>query len=932
MGSKQASWIHIALMTLIAFGAVGGVLVIDTRDANAQGRDAPTSPLRAALASGDYEKARQYALRHDDTESLLARAMLAEMEGSLSNASRFARVALDAATRDQDKIDATVAVAKYEIAAGKWQEAEERLRETLKAYPNAHTVRLELGLIMQQQGKLTQAAPILEHFTQLYNNGNLTTSASLVLLGRAMHAVGGFDDANYAYQQAYNKNNKNIDALVHWGELFLEKYNLADANRNFEEALQINPNHPRALIGRAAIEMASSNRSDNVIPLLEKVESIAPAHPELWTLRAHMAIRDSDCGEARKSASKILEKRPKYVDALTVYAICDYLADDKDAFAESSAKVMALNPKNATFWARVADYGVMVHRYVEAMDLYRKALSIDPKNPPALVGLGIGLSRINREDEAIEFLGKAFDIDPYNVRAYNMVELYEKTMPSYSFKEYTGYKVRAHKREFGLVNLFVAPVVDHALEVFSAKYKYEPEPGLAVEIYPDPTTFSVRSVGLPHISPHGICFGRVVTVRSPSDGNFNWRQVVWHELAHVYHLQISKSRVPRWFTEGLAEYETNVWDAAWQRHHDRELAIKVFRGEIPSVLELDFGFTHARSHVEILRAYHLASLAVHFTAETWGFEKIVAMLEGWAVHNDTEKVISKVLGVSVAEYDKRFATWLERRLMNFDSQFTFDTDSIGSVKDLERAIKLNELDAKSHAKLAVARILSNDSDGANKSLEDALAITSKDPTVNYAAMIVRAYQQNAKEVIEHGDLILDAGRDGYGLRLLLASASLQMGDPETARVHLVSATQLYEGGVTAWYELGELAKNIGDKALAEEALRELYMLDQHDPNLAKARFQLARAEGDEDAAWGALMRWVDVHPFSVELHEYIVEMAPSRGAKMELARSWRAMTLLQPKEREAHYKAALEDFDELGMSEEIARFKQLADEEGVKLE
>ena len=53
----------------------------------------------------------------------------------------------------------------------------------------------------------------------------------------------------------------------------------------------------------------------------------------------------------------------------------------------------------------------------------------------------------------------------HNVRVYNMVELYEKTMPSYSFKEYPGYKVRAHNREFELVNLFVGPVVERALEV-----------------------------------------------------------------------------------------------------------------------------------------------------------------------------------------------------------------------------------------------------------------------------------------------------------------------------------------------------------------------------------------------------------------------------------------------------------------------------------
>ncbi|CAN0217869.1 unnamed protein product, partial [Laminaria digitata] len=657
--------ISLARLGLIATLAVGGALAtFAPRDASAQVREAPASPLADALARGDYDLARSHALRHDDPESLLARALLADLDGSLSEALRFAHAAHDRASKTEDVIAAAAALARYQIALGSWDKAETTLRETLKKHPRGHEVRLELGLLLRARGEHKEAEPILDHFTQLYNNGNLTSSESLVWLGRAMHALGNFDDANYAFQRAYDTDNKNTEALVYWGELFLEKYNVADAHRNFDEALKNNPNHPRALIGMAAIEMISSNQSDKVIPLLERAEAVAPEHPELWAIRAHLAIRDSDCDRARDAAARVIKTRPKEVEALSIVAICDYLDDDTAAFKRSSQAVMAINPKNADFWARVGDYGVMVHRYVEAMDLYRKALAIDEANPAALIGLGIGLSRINREDEGIEYLNKAFDVDPYNVRAYNMVELYEKTMPAYSFETYSDFKLRAHNREFDMINLFVGPVVEEAIQVFSKKYDFEPEPGLAVEIYPDATTFSVRSVGLPHISPHGICFGRVVTVRSPSDGNFNWRQVVWHELAHVYHLQLSKSRVPRWFTEGLAEYETNVWDASWQRHHDRELAIKVFAGDIPSVMELDFGFTHARSQVEILRAYHLASLAIHFIAETWGFDKIVAMLKGWAEHNDTEKVLALVLETDVPEFDRKFARWLERRLMN----------------------------------------------------------------------------------------------------------------------------------------------------------------------------------------------------------------------------------------------------------------------------
>ena len=40
-----------------------------------------------------------------------------------------------------------------------------------------------------------------------------------------------------------------------------------------------------------------------------------------------------------------------------------------------------------------------------------------------------------------------------------------------------------------------------------------------------------------------------------SRATFHWASTMWHEMSHVYVLSMTKSRVPRWFTEGLAVYE-----------------------------------------------------------------------------------------------------------------------------------------------------------------------------------------------------------------------------------------------------------------------------------------------------------------------------------------------------------------------------------------
>ncbi|MFO0653415.1 MAG: hypothetical protein U0326_44755 [Polyangiales bacterium] len=82
------------------------------------------------------------------------------------------------------------------------------------------------------------------------------------------------------------------------------------------------------------------------------------------------------------------------------------------------------------------------------------------------------------------------------------------------------------------------------------RYGFTPEGPLSIELYADDEHFSVRTSGLPEIGVQGVCFGRVVTAISPRGGPFNWAQILWHELAHASSRSSSRSRVPRWFTEG----------------------------------------------------------------------------------------------------------------------------------------------------------------------------------------------------------------------------------------------------------------------------------------------------------------------------------------------------------------------------------------------
>jgi tetratricopeptide (TPR) repeat protein len=885
--------------------------------------------LVEAMRSGDYERALSLANRQDDTAGLAVRAELAEMRGELVEAARFASVARERAVTDAEKERAGVLQARYERAAGDFEAAEQGLRAILTSNTNAHGARFELGSLLYHQGKEAEGQQVLDVFGGLYNGGVIDTPEGLVYLARAMQLTDSFDDANYAFEQAMEMDPKFVEGLVRWGELLLSKYNIPDAQRSFEEALQINANHPGALVGLATVEMLTSNQSDRARELLGKAKEVAPAFPEMLLAYAHLAMNDSDCPRAREHADTLLKTRPKNLEALTVLAACHYLDDDPESFEEVKKRVFAIHPTYANMLATTAHYGVRAHRYVGAMDLYREALKLVPDHSESLMGLGTGLSRIGKEDEALTYLRRAFDEDPYNVRAYNMVELYEKVMPRYEFMDHGRFRIRAHKDQRAMIDQIVAPVVADSMEVFDQKYDFTPHEYLAVEVFPNTTTFSVRSVGLPNISPHGICFGRVVTVRSPSDGNFNWRQVVWHEMAHVYHIQLSNGRVPRWFTEGLAEYETNVEDPAWLRHHDVEIASKLFTDGVPSVLHFNRGFTHAKSMAEVVRSYHLSSLALHFIAQTWGFEAIPKMLRAWGDKKRTADVLAEVLGETVDGFDGKFDAWLRYKYMSFGSQLMVSLEDLGTLEELEKAHKRNERDAMTLAKMALARAQVGDGDGARGAITRALEIAPRNAWINHAAMYIWAKSGDMKKALEYGENVLAEHRDSYELRLFMGAASLASEKREDAYVHIHAATQLYPTGREAWQYMLRIARADKDADLEERVLERLYMLNQNDPSLAQERAARFIERKEWDAAAEAVQRWLDINPFDVRSQRAAIEVATARDDAAGLEAAYRALIATRASERADLYVEAIELFTKRGDVARADAFAEGAKEDGV---
>src|SRR5258708_3377473 len=306
--------------------------------------------------------------------------------------------------------------------------------------------------------------------------------------------------------------------------------------------------------------------------------------------------------------------------------------------------------------------------------MMKEAVSVDPRDRKAWAQLGLTQTRAGDEAAGVKSLVQAWKGDHFNVRVLNTLDkFYGQWLPQqYESEKESIFNVRYPKDEKAVLERYVPRMLGEAWGALKIHYMFTPSAPVAFEMYHSREQFSVRTSGLPNVGIDGVCFGHVVAAMSPQGDPVNWGNVLWHELSHVFAIQLSNYHVPRWFTEGLSEYETMIRRPEWQRELDPDLYLALKKNRLLGALEMNRAFTHAESEVDVNVAYYAASQMVAFTADQFGFPKIARALELWGQGKRTADGIREAFGLSAQEYDTRFRGWAMARLARYDGQYMFD--------------------------------------------------------------------------------------------------------------------------------------------------------------------------------------------------------------------------------------------------------------------
>lgn len=740
----------------------------------------------------------------------------------------------------------------------------------LRAVPEplaSPAVRLELGAVLLREGRRADAEPILMTLVNDYNEDRIkeTDGAALALAGRAAQLMRSPKDANELYDAAERALPGDTQTLLFRADLFLEKYDPGHAEEVLNEVLAKAPAQPEALVRLASVKLAQALDFDEAERLARLALSVNPKLGSAYAILVGISLRDNDLEHAAQFISEGLAAEPGDLELLSLRVAERFLADDKPGTNAAKQAVLTQNPQFSRLYSIVSEFADWEHRYDEIVRMMREAVALDSEDGVAYGELGLNLIRAGDDAGGVTALRRAFALDPYNVRVFNTLNLYEKTIArEYVTVEHPPFRIRYRKDERAILERYVPALLDEAWQKMVLSYGFTPETPIGVELYAERQNFGVRTGGLPETAIQGVCFGRTLAAMSPKHESFNLGMTLWHELSHVFHIQLSKSHVPRWFTEGLAEYETIIRRPEWAREQDPDLYQALRANRLPAVANMTRAFTRAEELNDVATAYYASSQIMSLWATTYGMPKLSDMLRQWGAGKRTPAVLHDVLGKAPEQLDREFRSFAEQRLSRYRTQFVPMTRG-GPIPLAEAAVERSPDSALAHTTLALALLRRGRGDRAKNELTRALALDPQFADARFLDAQLSAHEDPARAVSELQQLIAN-GKDGYAVEMLLAQA-LGSNDEAGAERALDAATKLDPTQASPHYALADLAEKNGNLPKELAALRALAALEQHEPKVYQRLLRRLNESGafEEAARVGEAALYADVSGLTTHL-------------------------------------------------------------------
>ena len=794
------------------------------------------------------------------------------------------------------------AIAKL-LAAGRYREGIEAAREALAARPEDAELWHRLGGALVSTGEVDEARHAFDRALELGASGRIEIEvaiarlearhgapskahsavrrlleappdaprsvADLEALASAARLLGEVDSSMHRtalrlYEEVLQRTPENLSALVSLGHLLLDKYNNAEALELFREALAIDDTDVPALLGLARSQ--HFDRSPDALETIRRSLEIRPHQVAARVLLARLHIDAEEYADAQRELDTALAVNPGSAEALTLAAAVQLLSGDRVAFHGLVREVRRLAPGYLDLYVTLAEIAAQNRRYEEAAGFAMTAIAIDERAWRAHGLLGINRLRTGAIAAGRNSLEVAFRGDPYNVWFKNTLDLLDR-LDEFESVRSSRFELVADPGEIAVLAPHLLPLAEAAYDYYAARYRHYPSTPVRIEVFPRHEDFSVRTVGLVGVDILGVSFGPVVALDSPSAGTvgpINWGSILWHEIAHTFHLDMSDHRVPRWFTEGLSVHEEHLARPGWGADVNPAFLAAFHAGELPRASQINQVFLRPSEPGQVAHAYYQSSLLIALIERDYGVDALRAMLAGYRDGATTQDLIGEALGTTPEALDAAFADFVRERFghaieATVGAGDTGADDDYASLLELGReAMEAGDLD---RAEAALRRA------------QDRFPEYAHDKSAYHALAALYERQGEVERAISQLRRLIDINADDLDAHLKLAELLRLAGEDAEAAATLERAIFIQPLDVAMHQQLAEIYERAGDWDLSARARLAVVSLDPVDP--VQARYRLAKAmhEGGEgQSARSEVLRALEAAPVYEEALELLLEI------------------------------------------------------------
>ncbi len=219
-------------------------------------------------------------------------------------------------------------------------------------------------------------------------------------LGVLYQRDGHLEKAEASLSRAHELRPRDLPSLIRLGQVRLAGGELDAAGESFRAALALEPRCAAALEGLGTI----ASREKRPQEAIERFSKALALQPGADALHHQLGLAYRDAGDMAQAKEHLLLSHGKQV-----------------RFVDPLMDRLAGLLKGASIHLKRGNSALQQGRLDVAIQEYRQAAEIDPKDPANQYNLGFALIRAGRRDEAISAFEKAIQLDPkYRNAHYNL--------------------------------------------------------------------------------------------------------------------------------------------------------------------------------------------------------------------------------------------------------------------------------------------------------------------------------------------------------------------------------------------------------------------------------------------------------------------------------------------------------------------------------